>query len=495
VLLVLLAALGSGRAPYSAADREVFQYSTGATRGALIYDYANRWVEIVGSEETYLFEETGRSNDTIDLIDRSRDVGLRVHAEEGELRLPNSTAWQPWQHGKWIKFDELPSSIRFVPTDRKIRLAYFVPKDREPIAHYEQKIRVVMKVVADVYTDLKTQGYPSAGFTFETNPQGEPIVHLIRADKPAQHYNGAPVFDETKHYQRVAGDIPAEVGSVRRHMLMVFPETYEPGPAPIEWRGSVGRGSHISTDGGVAIMSAWMLRDEFCATSYAEEKKLILDATPISGRTAFGTRRANSPRFEFIEDGFGATAHELGHALGLPHDSRAATDVMGVGFRSLRVNFLPASEKKARLTFSKENARLLGVSRYLVADTDQTDNAPPTAEIAVRASGGRPPSLEVSIKATDDRGLRAAVFYDPQNDTVIGGAELKGKSQFLELKLPVNTGIASGQSLAMMLANSLKTRPKSGSRGVSLVTFVADAGGNIAVITAPVRGGDGASAP
>ncbi len=95
----------------------------------------------------------------------------------------------------------------------------------------------------------------------------------------------------------------------------------------------------------------------------------------------------------------------------------------------------------------------------------------------------------------DDRDLRAAVFYDPQNDTVIGGAELKGKSQALELNVSVNTAIASGRSLATMLANSLKPKGKSGSREVSLVTFLADSGGNITIITAPVRGGDGASAP
>ena len=134
VLLILLAALGAGQPPDFAADRTVFHYSTGATGGALIHDYANRWVEVVGSEESFLFEETGRSNATIELIDRSRDVGLKVHAEKGELRLPNSTAWQPWQQGKWIKLDDLPKSIRFVPTDAKIRLAYFVPKDRQPIA-------------------------------------------------------------------------------------------------------------------------------------------------------------------------------------------------------------------------------------------------------------------------------------------------------------------------------------------------------------------------
>ena len=74
------------------------------------------------------------------------------------------------------------------------------PRIDSPLRNYEQKIRVVMQVVADVYADLKNQGYPGARFTFETDAQGEPIVHLVRAEKTAQYYNGGPAFDETNHF-------------------------------------------------------------------------------------------------------------------------------------------------------------------------------------------------------------------------------------------------------------------------------------------------------
>ncbi len=466
-----------------AGHREVFRYGDEARGGALIHDYANRWVEVVGTEERYLFEEIGRSNDTIELIDRPRDVGLKVHADRGELRLPNSTDWQPWEEGKWIKLSELPGSIRFVPSDQKIRLVYFVPKDRQPIAHFEEKIRVVMQVVAELYSDLKTQGYPSAGLTFPTNSQGQPIVQLVRADRTAQYYSGAPARDDAAHFVRIARDIPGDIASPFRHMIVLFPETYEPGPAPVEWQPSIGMGHHISADGGLAIMSAWILRDEFCATTYAEQKKLIMDATPIKGRTAFETGKVDAPRFDFIEDGFGATAHELGHALGLSHDMRDRDNIMGQGFRHLQVDYLPASAKKPRLRFSQENARLLGVSRYLVPETDRTDNTPPSAQLVFRLSKGRPHKLMISIKATDDRALRAAVFYDRQHDTVIGGTELTGKSQTLGLALPLDTRLPDGRDLFALLSGP---EPPAGQGGGRILTLLADAGGNLVHIASPI---------
>ncbi len=164
---------------------------------------------------------------------------------------------------------------------------------------------------------------------------------------------------------------------------------------------------------------------------------------------------------------------------------------MGQGFRNLRVNYLPSSSKKPRLAFSKQNARLLGVSRYLVAETDRTDNSPPSAEIRFQAIYGQTAEIGVSMRATDDRELRAAVFYDPQNDSVIGGTELKGKSQTIELKLPLNRNTPEGRSLFNMVQNALKAgaNPGSGQKdlGIRIITFLADAGGNIEPLNTPVE--------
>ncbi len=70
-------------------------------------------------------------------------------------------------------------------------------------------------------------------------------------------------------------------------------------------------------------------------------------------------------------------------------------------------------------------------------------------------------------RASDDRGLRAVVFYDPQRDTVIGGAELTGRQQTVNLKLPLQ-----------------ELKPGEFKPGeFKLVSMLADAGGNITTIT------------
>lgn len=460
--LLLASSLIAPSTPLSADDRKVFRFGNGDEGGAVINERGKRWVE-VGSNlgARFDFNEISRTGDTIELRDPSRDVGLKLNKAHGELQIRNSP-WGPWQKGRWVGIGDLPKSMQFMPVDQKIRLAYFVPKDREPIANYEQRIRVVMQLVADIYRrDLQAQGLHSEGFALETDSQGEPVVHLVRGQQNAQFYNDAPAFDQVKHYQRLMDEVPRDVGNVRRQMIVLFPETYEPGPAPIEWDGSIGMGAHFTADGGLAVMSAWILRDEFCAKSFDEQKKYLLDKTPIEGRTALGTRKPNSPRFEFIEDGFGAVAHELGHALGLPHDYRQPTDLMGHGFRSLQANYGPSSDKRPRIAFSRDNARLLGASRYLVSDLDLTDDVFPTADVSVQVLRIATPAAIISMNATDDRALRAVVFVDPQHDTVVGGAELKGREQTVKLKLPLKA-LKSGE--------------------FKLVALLADGGGNISGI-------------
>ncbi len=315
----------------------------------------------------------------------------------------------------------------------RIFLGYFVPSDRQPVANYEQKIRVVMAMVAELYhRDLRAKGYKTEGLRFESN-NGQPVVKLIRGAKPASYYNSAPAYEANEQWRRLTPEIRSALGNPQRQVIVVFAETHDEGTAPHLWPGVMARGAYNNADGGLAIYTSHILKDEFCAPTVEAQKKLFLDTTPVPGRRAFG-EPPNSARGKFAEHGIGAVAHELGHALGLPHDHRDdAVNIMGNGFRNLRWNFEPSSPR--RIKFSEDCARLLMSSRYLATDLNVQDNQPATVEARFVAKGG---SASVSMNASDNTGLRAVVFVDSRAGSVVGGRKLEGKNQKFEQPLPAS---------------------------------------------------------
>jgi hypothetical protein len=215
------------------------------------------------------------------------------------------------------------------------------------------------------------------------------------------------------------------------------------------------------------VYSSWILKDDFSALDRDAQQQLFFDRTPIRGRKAFGSRVPGSPRYEFVEDAFGAVLHELGHALGLPHDYRSPRDVMGSGFRELRWNVDRRSPANRRASFSADNARMLMSSRYLAEDLDLRDFDPPVVELELTRRGR---ALEASVRAADETGLRAALFYDRtiQASSVVEGRRLTGTQQEFRQLLPPEL-LEPG-------------------RTPTIEIFVSDDGGNVTRVTATLDG-------
>ncbi|HWH77727.1 MAG TPA: hypothetical protein VNT76_10170, partial [Candidatus Binatus sp.] len=332
-----------------------------------------------------------------------------------------------------------PKQTADIDRDYRVQVVYFVPTDRKPTANYEAKIRVVVSIISEVFTGaLRARGHKSEGPKFEEQ-DGEVVVNLLLAEKPASAYSDFSKFNSERQFEAISDEIDRRFHDTRDQIVLVFAETYDEGPADKVWPGHVAKAAAKPPNGGVGIFSAWILRDEFCLTNVAAQKRLFADMTPIRGRRAIGNPAMNSPRVDFLEDGIGGVLHELAHAFGLPHDFREPrTEIMAQGFRSLRYSVGSSAGIGPKPGFSVDNANLAMSSRYLNATIDRADNQHPKATVDLQVVAKR--SWTAKVEASDEKALRMIVFLDLSGDDrrMITGKMLTGKSQTITQPLPPN---------------------------------------------------------
>ncbi len=443
MLIVLVALISFSHLVLAQSD--AWMPSNESVNSAFLRHPHGYWIEKSAGGGELRFEEVEQNEQFVLVEDPGRKMQIRLYTDHAELRTDDNP-FAKWKTGKWIEASEIPDDFKLSIPDYKIRIVYFIPSDRKPTNDYQAKITTVMNFVASLYRyELQRRGHKDAGLKFEMAGEKTYRVHLVSGKQPAARYNDAPAYDAGKQWDRILPDIPDEVASPTKNLMIVFAETYDSGPAKWEWPGGIALGARFSSEGGCGIFSAWILQDEFCATNTQDQIKLLNDATPIHGRFALGHGRIDSPRFEFIEDGFGAVAHELGHAVGLPHDMRQDDRyIMGNGFRNLRINLNKALRPEERVGFSDDNALLLAGSRFLNPELDLTDARTPEVTLTVLRKVDSDNYL-VNFNATDDKALKGVVFFDQVRSSVVGSKPLNGKRQEFKIALPLQVDQQGGQ--------------------------------------------------
>ena len=206
-------------------ERKAWRYSEAKGEGTIVNDRGTQWTETRPDGTKSYFEEVMQTDTYVELRDPSRGISLRLHADHGEWHLDNKPDWNRWNDGRWIATADLPAAPKMTAADYKVRLAYFVPSDRKPVPRYEEKIRVVMQFVAELYrVDLQAKGYKISGLSFESKGN-RPVVHLVRGTKAAGYYNGAPNFDTQQQWKRILAEVPDTLAVPSRDLLVIFAET------------------------------------------------------------------------------------------------------------------------------------------------------------------------------------------------------------------------------------------------------------------------------
>ena len=240
-----------------------------------------------------------------------------------------------------------------VGESRTVRMIYFLPNDRPYRAEIVQKMKDEIRNIQTFYRDqMRAHGHGDMTFRFETDAQGEPLVHRVDGQHPDSHYLDSP-FSATKKIEQVF-DLSQGI-----YFIVVDVSTDLIGRA----KGSTFRG--------------------FSSTSVSER---------------WGNKNHG---IVFVPGGFHWTtaAHELGHAFGLEHDWRDGAYIMSYGAQ--------------RNSLSACAAKFLSVYPYFNPEIPIEDAQPPTIKPIsshLYPTGSKNISIQLKISAQD--GLHQVLLYN-----------------------------------------------------------------------------------
>jgi hypothetical protein len=200
----------------------------------------------------------------------------------------------------------LMAQTRPASQGRVLRFAYFVPTDRQVLPDYLERLDRVMSEVQNFYRQgMEENGYGPVTFPLDRDENGRLRIHIVKAQGPMHAY-GRNDYDKVR--REVQKALRTEGIDLDHETVVIF-------ELLLEWKGDKATevGPYVG-GGGLAEGTAWVYDDA------------LLDPRLLSSKQPGGFYGGPCSIGDFNTHYIGGIAHELGHALGLPHDKERAAD-------------------------------------------------------------------------------------------------------------------------------------------------------------------------
>lgn len=296
-----------------------------------------------------------------------------------------------------------------VRAERRLHVVLWTPSDRDPAPRHRERLSAILHDIRDFYArEMNRIGFGPRTLKFDHDKDGLIRIHLVRGANPYAHYkteSGGEIRNECLRPLRAAGIDP------ENETIVIFCNMSNLDPAT----STITQNSPYYAGGSNRRGTAWQVDSPILdLESLSRKEPMIRDGQ--YGHISIG--RYNSI---FI----GGIAHELGHALGLPHnrerpDERAAfgTALMGSGNRTYGENL--RGEGKGSFITLAHALRLASHPIFCgsVKGMDLAPSAVPTDLEFTRSGKG----FTVSGRVTADPPVYAVLAYmDPD-----GGGDYDG---------------------------------------------------------------------